>query len=92
MCSNKDPNKIKLKKTDKNRANLLLVGRLASGGTSGKEFTCQCRRCKRLGFDPVEYEMTTHSSKEYWQEAWKIPWIEETGGLQFIGSQRVRHN
>ena len=24
--------------------------------------------------------------------AWKIPWIEEPGGLQFIGSQRVRHN
>ena len=22
------------------------------GGTSGKEPTCQCRRCKRLGFDP----------------------------------------
>ena len=24
--------------------------------------------------------------------AWRIPWIEESGGLQFIGSQRVRHN
>ena len=24
--------------------------------------------------------------------AWKIPWTEEPGGLQSIGSQRVRHN
>ena len=23
---------------------------------------------------------------------WKIPWTEEPGGLQFVGSQRVRHN
>ena len=24
--------------------------------------------------------------------AWKIPWTEEPGGLQSVGSQRVRHN
>ena len=24
--------------------------------------------------------------------AWRIPWIEELGGLQSMGSQRVRHN
>ena len=24
--------------------------------------------------------------------AWKIPWTEEPGGLQFMGSQRVGHN
>ena len=24
--------------------------------------------------------------------AWRIPWTEEPGGLQFIGSQRVRHD
>ena len=24
--------------------------------------------------------------------AWKIPWTEEPGGLQLVGSQRVRHN
>ena len=24
--------------------------------------------------------------------AWEIPWTEEPGGLQFVGSQRVRHN
>ena len=31
--------------------------------------------------------MTTHSSIL----AWRIPWTEESGGLQSIGSQRVRH-
>ena len=38
--------------------------------------------------DPLEKEMATHSSIL----AWKIPWMEEPGGLQFTGSQRVRHN
>ena len=37
--------------------------------------------------DPLEEEMATHSSIL----ARKIPWIEEPGGLQSIGSQRVRH-
>ena len=35
--------------------------------------------------DPLEKEMVTHSSIL----AWRIPWTEEPGGLQFIGSQRV---
>ena len=33
--------------------------------------------------DPLEKETATHSSIL----AWKIPWAEETGGLQSIGSQ-----
>ena len=33
--------------------------------------------------DPLEKEMATHSSTL----AWKIPWMEETGRLQFMGSQ-----
>jgi len=33
-------------------------------------------------------EMTTHSSIL----AWEIPWTEEPGGLQSMGSQRVRHH
>ena len=37
--------------------------------------------------DPLEKEMATHSSTL----AWKIPWTEEPGGLQSMGSQRVRH-
>ena len=32
--------------------------------------------------------MTLHSSVL----TWKIPWAEEPGGLQSIGSQRVRHD
>ena len=38
--------------------------------------------------DPLEKEMVTHSSTL----AWRIPWIEEPGGLQSTGSQRVGHD
>ena len=38
--------------------------------------------------DPLEKEMATHSSTL----AWKIPWTEEPGGLQSMGSQRVGHD
>ena len=42
-----------------------------------------------LGLDgPLEREMATHSSIL----AWEIPWTEEPGRLQSMGSQRVRHN
>ena len=38
--------------------------------------------------DPLDKEMATHSSTR----AWKIPWTEEPGRLQSMGSQRVRHD
>ena len=38
--------------------------------------------------EPLEKEVTTHSSIL----AWEIPWTEEPGGLQFMGSQRVKHD
>ena len=38
--------------------------------------------------DPLEKEITTHSKIL----AWKIPWMEETGRLRSVGSQRVRHD
>ena len=38
--------------------------------------------------DPLEKEMVTHFSTL----AWKIPWTEEPGRLQSIGSQRVGHD
>ena len=59
-----------------------------------------CLQCRRLPAmqetpvwslgqeNPLEKEMATHSSIF----AWEIPWIEEPGRLQFMGSQRVRHN
>ena len=37
--------------------------------------------------DPLEEGMATHSSIL----AWRIPWTEEPGGLQSMGSQKVRH-
>ena len=44
---------------------------------------------RSLGWeDPLEKEMATHCSIL----AWKISWTEEPGGLQPMGSQRVRHD
>ena len=40
------------------------------------------------GEDPLEKNMATHSSVV----AWRILWTEEPGGLQALGSQRVRHD
>ena len=39
-------------------------------------------------FHALEEEMATHSITL----AWKIPWAEEPGGLQSVGSLRVRHD
>ena len=38
--------------------------------------------------DPLEKEMSTHSSTL----AWRIPWMEKPGRLQSMGSQRVGHD
>ena len=38
--------------------------------------------------DPLEEGMATHSSTL----AWRIPWTEEPGGLQYMGSQTIRHD
>ena len=38
--------------------------------------------------DPVEKEMAAHSIIP----AWKIPWMEEPGGLQTMASQRAGHD
>ena len=55
------------------------------GGTSGKEPICQCRRGSGLipgwGRSPGE-GMATHSSIL----AWRIPWTEEPGWLQSMGT------
>ena len=46
-------------------------------------------RVRSLGReDPLEEGMATHSSIL----AWRILWTESPGGLQSIGSQRVRHD
>ena len=38
--------------------------------------------------DPLEKEIATHSTVL----AWRIPWAEEPGRLQSMGSQRIRHD
>ena len=38
--------------------------------------------------DPLENGMATHSSVF----AWRIPWTDEPGGLQFMGSHKVGHD
>ena len=62
------------------------------GGVSGKEPAWQCRRQTpvwSLGLeDPLEEEIIAHSSSL----AWRIPWTEEPGRLQAIGSHRVGHD
>ena len=51
--------------------------------------TMQEAQVRSLGQeDPLEKEMATHSSTL----AWKIPWMEERGRLQSMGSPRVRHD
>ena len=62
-----------------------------AGGSDGKSVCLQCRRprVQSPGWeDPLEKEMTTHFSTL----AWRIPWTEEPGGLQSMGSQRVGHD
>ena len=59
------------------------------GGTSGKSLPANSGDVRDAGLipgleDPLEKEMATHSSIL----AWAIPWIEEPGGLQFIGLQK----
>ena len=56
------------------------------GGSDGKESACNTGN---LGWkDPPEKEMATYSRIL----AWRIPWTEEPGGLQSMGSQRVGHD
>ena len=51
--------------------------------------TMQETRVRSLGQeDPLEKGRGTHSSIL----AWRIPWTEEPGGLQSVGSQRVGHD
>ena len=61
-------------------------------GISGKDLSSQCRRhetwVQSLDWqDPLEEEVATHPNIL----AWRIPWTEEPGRLQSIGSQRARH-
>ena len=61
-----------------------LVAQLAKNPSTMRETLVQS-----LGWeDPLEEEMATDSGTL----AWRIPWMEEPGGLPSMGSQRVRHD
>ena len=56
------------------------------GGASGKEPVCQCRRHKRLGFEP-------HVGNIPWRRAWRLPPVFLPGeyhGQRSLGLHRVR--
>ena len=59
------------------------------GGSAGEGSACSSGdQVQSLGWeDPLEKEMTIHSSIL----AWRIPWTEKPGGLQSMYSQRVGH-
>ena len=60
------------------------------GGANGKESACQYRRSE---FDPGPGRSSgvgnVNPSRIF---AWEIPWTEEPGRLQFMGSEGVRHD
>ena len=56
-----------------------------SGGSMGKESACNADDRVQSLEDPLEKEMETHTSIL----AWKIPWTEEPGRLQSMGSQEL---
>ena len=60
------------------------------GGSDGRKSACNARVPGSIPGqeDPLEKGMATHSSIL----AWEIPRTEEPGGLQSMGSQKVRHN
>jgi len=57
---------------------------------SGKESACNVGNVVQSLHreDPLKKEIETHSSIL----SWEIPWTEKLGGLQSMGSQRVRHD
>ena len=67
-------------------------GGLPGGSTGKNPPTMQEMQETQVRFlvqeDPLKEGMAIHSSIL----AWRIPWTEEPGGLQSIGSQRIRHD
>ena len=63
--------------------NVIMHAKCFPGGSTDKESACNAGD---LGWEkPLEKGIATHSSIL----AWRIPWTEEPGGLQLMGSQRV---
>ena len=63
------------------------------GGASGKEFTCQARDIKDVGSIPgLGWSPGGGHDNPFQYSCWRPPWTQESGGLQPIGSHRVRHD
>ena len=61
----------------------------ASGSDSKESAKMWEIRVRSLGQeDPLEKELATHSSNL----AWRIPWTQEPGRLQSMGSQKVSYD
>ena len=75
-------------------AGINILKAFTGGGASDKTPAWQCRRHEtwvgsiQSGKDPLE----EGTAKYFRILAWRIPWTEEAGGLQFIGLQRVGHD
>ena len=77
-----------MEKESKKKKHIYIYG-FPRGSTVKNLPAMQEMQVQSLGWeDPLEKEMATHSSIF----AWEIPWTEESGGLQSMGLQRVRHD
>ena len=67
-----------------------LLSPLPPTGARGKEPSCWCRRCKRCRIQALLWDYPLEEGMEtlYSILAWRIPWTEESGGQQSIGSKR----
>ena len=74
-------------KMEVNHFTCTLLKTVLRGHTSLPAPLCRCFETFRK-YGQLGKGMTTHSSIP----TWEIPWTEEPGSLQSIGSQRVRHN
>ena len=70
-------------------SNLLIIGASLVAQVVKNLLAMQETTVRSLDWEePLEKGMTTHSSIL----AWRIPWTEDPGGLQSLGSQTVKHN
>ena len=82
-----------LQRVKHDRANFTSGALSFPGGSDTKESTCNVGDPGSIPRwdpweDPLEKGMATHSTIL----AWRIPWTEEPGGLQSMGSLRVGHD
>ena len=77
--------KVRLDLATKQQQQLLYIGQHKK---FGKFFVCTYMHMHTYIYMHLEKAMAPHSSPL----AWKIPWTEEPGGLQSMGSLRVGHD